>query len=139
MGTRIKEKTLSNLIKELDLIFGTYIKLRDADGSGTVTCFVTGERVWWMDADAAHFMGRANMPTRYHEQNVHACTQDTNRYDSDHMEKYAIAMLKKYGAEFSMRLAIESRKLQKFTRNEILDLIDLYTDKVKILRKEKGI
>ena len=48
-------------------------------------------------------------------------------------------MMEIYEESFVFSLAKTGRGLQKFMRHEIQDLIDLYTDKVKEIRKSKGL
>lgn len=139
MRTRVKEKSLAVLTKELDEVFSTYIRLRDADENGTVTCFVSGERVFWKDADAAHYHVRQHMGTRWDEMNVHACSLDSNRYDPEHQNKYTARMIGEYGTHSLVILGWRAKSLRKFTRNELLEMIDKYKLKVLELRKQKGL
>lgn len=137
--TRPQKKTASQLIKELDDIFSIFVRVRDADACGTVTCFVTGERVWWKEADAAHYYPRQHMGTRWMETNVHATTQDTNRYDPHHQEKYKKAMNAKYSVKDRLVLEYASQSLCKLTAFELMEKIDEYKDKVAALRRSKGL
>lgn len=138
MTTKIRKlDSLSTLIKKMDDIFSDYIRLRDADNHGTVTCFITGERVWWRDADAAHFVGRSNMPTRYDEMNVHATTRDSNRFDPDHHTKYYLKMEEKYGWQVRQAIEQKGKSLMKFNRSDILEMMEEYSEKVAILKKQK--
>jgi|SRR5688572_18769833 len=136
-----KQKTTSlpTLIKELDTVFSLFIRLRDADERGTVTCFVTGEKVWWKDSDAAHFIPRGIMPTRYNERNVHACTKESNQFDEHHQAMYEKKMIEAYGHNFVIGLVMESRHLEKFMRHEIEEKIEHYKMQVSKLKKSKGL
>lgn len=139
MITKPKQKTLPGLIKELDTVFSQYIRLRDSDAGGTVTCFITGERIFWKDADAAHWIKRGNMSMRYNERNVHATTIESNRFDPDHDELYTRRMVDRYGIIGCGNLKMLSIGLQKFTRPELEEMISDYKEKVKQLRKDKGL
>jgi len=136
---KVKDKSMSTLIKELDTVFSLYVKLRDCDSSGIVTCFVTGERIWYLDCDAAHFIPRAQMGTRWDEMNVHATSVDTNRFDDNHFTDYWNALNKAYTWGQIKALQQRGRSLLKATRPELQDLIDLYKTKVAELRKQKGL
>ncbi|HEY3405418.1 MAG TPA: recombination protein NinG [Ohtaekwangia sp.] len=139
--TKSKPDSLSTLIKKLDTVFSEFIRLRDCDDKGTVTCFVTGERVWWRDSDAAHYIHRAAMTTRYDQMNVHATTKDTNQFEDpfQHEKKYREKMVSTYGLSTVTQLEQRGRELQKFMRHEILELIETYSEKVKQLKKQKGL
>lgn len=75
---RTKEKSLSVLIKEADLIFGEYIKLRDTK-NGVINCFVCGKPVKRNECEAMHFIPRSHLMTRYHEGNVFVGDVDCNK------------------------------------------------------------
>jgi hypothetical protein len=139
MRTRTKEKSLAILTKELDTVFSEFIRLRDADENGTVTCFVSGERIYWRDADAAHYHVRQHMGTRWDEMNVHACSVDSNRYDPDHHEKYEKKMVEKYTLHYVIILGWRSKSLLKPTRSDLEEMIEKYKSKVAELRKLKGL
>lgn len=114
-----KPKTTSQLIKELDEVFSLYIRLNYADNQGMVRCFVTGERIHYKMADAAHFHPRQHMGTRWHEQNVHPATQVTNRYHSDHLDQYATQMHSRYCSSVIAELDQLRLSTMKFTAFEL--------------------
>lgn len=132
-----KSKTTSQLIKELDTVFSEFIRLRDCDHQGTVKCFVSSERVWWRDADAAHFVDRAHMATRWSPTNVHACSQHSNRYDPNHKALYRLAMYQYYGGEAVTELEMSGRSYTKHTSAELIEMIAIFNDQVKMLRNLK--
>lgn len=137
--TRPQKKTTSQLIAELDTVFSQYCRLRDADKQGIVTCFVTGERIYFKDCDAAHFIDRAHMATRWDEMNVHACSRDSNRYDQDHKSKYKLAMIRKYGNLAVVKLEHLGHSLMKFTSAELLEKLVYYRLECEELRALKKI
>ena len=137
--TRPQKKTTSQLTKELDTVFSEFIKLRDADHQGIVTCFVSGERVYYRDSDAAHLFVRQHMGTRWDENNVHACTVDSNRYDYEHHLKYEAVFVFRYGAKEFKRLYDLAHGMQKLTSAELQEMIDKYKAKASELRHTKKI
>jgi Bacteriophage Lambda NinG protein len=134
-----KTKTTSQLIKELDDVFSEFIRLRDCNHQGTVKCFVTGEKVWWRDSDAAHFHPRQHMGTRWDERNVHATTRDTNRYQADHLDMYERVMYVHYSLEILNELHWAAKSAMKFTAFELQEKITHYSEEVKKLRALKKI
>lgn len=125
MKPQEKTSSLSSLIKELDGHFSRFIRKRDTV-DGKVICFLTGEKMDFIDAQCGHFIDRDQMPTRYDERNCHAVSEETNCYDPDHKEKYRAKMLQVYGLEEIERLERKSKGLQKFFKFEIEDLIEYY-------------
>jgi hypothetical protein len=114
-----KTKTTSQLMKELDTVFSEFIRLRDCDHQGTVKCFVTGDKIWWKEADAAHWRPRQHMGTRWDERNVHACTPDSNRFDPNHLTDYDMAMIRNYSIETMSEIMDASKSIMKWTAAEL--------------------
>lgn len=134
----VKEQSLSSLIKNLDDVFSEFIRLRDAEPfTGMVKCFITGQVRHWSKMDAAHLYPRQHMAVRYDEMNVHSVVPDSNRFDDEHITDYERAMYVTYSLDALTDLFLRSKSLVKFTRRELIDLIDEYKYRVKELRKKK--
>jgi hypothetical protein len=125
-------KSTSELVKEADLVFSHYIRLKDSK-NGYCSCFVCGTSITVGQAQCGHFIPRACMPTRFLIENCHPVCITCNCFDSDHNIRYAIAMEVKYGSEMIAEIIQRSRSLAKFTRSELLDIILTYKAKLKQL------
>jgi hypothetical protein len=116
------------IITKLDSIFSQYIRLRYSKNeiSECVTC---GKQDHWKKLQAGHFISRKHYATRYDEDNVQVQCSGCNvfRYG----EQYLFS--KYLGVDLSEELLMKSRKIQKFTDNELLEMIELYTEKVNNL------
>ena len=123
-----KKPTRKTIITKLDNIFSQYIRLRYSKNeiSECVTC---GKQDHWKKLQAGHFVSRKHYATRWDEDNVQVQCSGCNvfRYG----EQYLFS--KYLGVDLSEELLIKSRKIQKFTDNELLEMIDLYTEKVNNL------
>jgi 5-methylcytosine-specific restriction endonuclease McrA len=123
-----KKPTRKTIITKLDNIFSQYIRLRYSKNeiSECVTC---GKQDHWKKLQAGHFVSRKHYATRWDEDNVQVQCSGCNvfRYG----EQYLFS--KYLGSDLSEELLIKSRKIQKFTDNELLEMIDLYTEKVNNL------
>jgi hypothetical protein len=123
-----KKPTRKTIITKLDNIFSQYIRLRYSKNeiSECVTC---GKQDHWKKLQAGHFISRKHYATRYDEDNVQVQCSGCNvfRYG----EQYLFS--KYLGSDLSEELLIKSRKIQKFTDNELLEMIELYTEKVNNL------
>ena len=123
-----KKPSRKTIINKLDNIFSQYIRLRYSKNeiSECVTC---GKQDHWKKLQAGHFISRKHYATRYDEDNVQVQCSGCNvfRYG----EQYLFS--KYLGVDLSEELLIKSRKIQKFTDNELLEMIDLYTEKVNNL------
>ena len=123
-----KKPTRKTIITKLDNIFSQYIRLRYSKNeiSECVTC---GKQDHWKKLQAGHFVSRKHYATRWDEDNVQVQCSGCNvfRYG----EQYLFS--KYLGTDLSEQLLIKSRKVQKFSDNELLEMIELYTEKVNNL------
>ena len=123
-----KKPTRKTIITKLDNIFSQYIRLRYSKNeiSECVTC---GKQDHWKKLQAGHFISRKHYATRFNEDNVQVQCSGCNvfRYG----EQYLFS--KYLGVDLSEELLIKSRKIQKFTDNELLEMIEIYKDKVNNL------
>lgn len=132
--TKSKPDSLSTLIKKADDVVSLFVRLNAADDNGTVRCISCNEKFFWKDVDCAHFKDRDNMATRYYLPNLAPGCQDCNRFN--HYEHIA-AWEKKLTPEMQIHLNFIAHSMQKYTRPELLELIETYTEKVKQLKKQK--
>jgi hypothetical protein len=123
-----KKPARKTIITKLDNIFSQYIRLRYSKNeiSECVTC---GKQDHWKKLQAGHFISRKHYATRWDEDNVQVQCSGCNvfRYG----EQYLFS--KYLGTELSEALLIKSRKIQKFTDYELLEMIEIYKDKVNNL------
>jgi hypothetical protein len=127
----LKDKSLSVLIKELDDVFSKYIRRKDSV-NGKVKCFICGVWIPMSTADNMHYIDRDQMTTRYDEMNCHEGCQQCNRFDPYHKERYCKKMIFTYGFDAVIALEQKSRSLAKFTRYDLLELIQEYKTKLKL-------
>tara|TARA_R110000764_G_scaffold227080_1_gene317032 strand:+ start:192 stop:569 length:378 start_codon:yes stop_codon:yes gene_type:complete len=123
-----KKASRKTIVKKLDTIFSIYIRRRYSkdDISECVTC---GKQDHWKSLQAGHFMSRKHYSTRWDEENVEVQCMGCNVYRSG--EQYLFA--KYLGENKADKLLIKSRQIKKFTDIELIELIDIYTDKVNKL------
>jgi hypothetical protein len=123
-----KKPSRKTIITKLDNVFSQYIRLRYSKNeiSECVTC---GKQDHWKKLQAGHFVSRKHYATRWDEDNVQVQCSGCNvfRYG----EQYLFS--KYLGVDLSEELLMKSRKIQKFTDNELLEMIELYTEKVNNL------
>ncbi len=64
-----KSKTQAQLKKILDSVFSVYIRKKYANSNGEVACFTCGKVMPWQHIQNGHFISRAYLATRFHEDN----------------------------------------------------------------------
>ena len=109
-----KKASRKTIVKKLDTIFSQYIRRRYSknDISECVTC---GKQDHWKSLQAGHFMSRKHYATRWDEDNVEVQCMGCNVYRK------------------ADQLLIKSRKIQKFSDVELLEMIEYYKEKVNNL------
>lgn len=96
-----KTKSVSKLKKELDVVFGRFIKYRDGkmvDGEWVCVCVTCNKRFVYRDRDgkrymniqAGHFMSRSYSATRFDERNVHAQCSYDNKWRAGEQYKMSL-------------------------------------------------
>jgi hypothetical protein len=123
-----KKPSRKTIITKLDSIFSQYIRLRYSKNEIS-TCVTCGKQDHWKKMQNGHFISRKHYATRFDEDNCQVQCSKCNvfRYG----EQYLFS--KYLGADLSEELLIKSRNIQKFTDNELLEMIELYTEKVNNL------
>jgi hypothetical protein len=117
---------LSSLVKKLDRVFSRYIRLKNADETGTVQCCTCGKLLHWGDSHASHFVSRRHMSVRFDERNVHVCCP----------RKYIIET---YGMETFNELLRLKRVNMKWLRSDLEEMIAVYQMKTKQLELDRQV
>ena len=128
----MRKITRKGLIKRLDTVFSEYIRKKNADSKGYVTCITSGRKFHYSEVDAGHFISRKEMSTRWHEDNVHPQSRYDNRYRYGKQYEYGLALNKKKRG-LAQKLYKLSKETTKYSINDLQDLLDKYK---KLLHKE---
>ena len=123
-----KLKSVSYYKKKLDKIFSDYIRQRD-----DYTCITCGKKGDKTNIQNGHYVSRSSNSLRYSERNCHAQCVGCNIFKRGAMDAYSLALIIRYGAEILEELAAEKKKRKEFTRQELIESIKDYTEKLKNL------
>jgi hypothetical protein len=124
-----RKASRKTLIKKLDTVFSIYIRRRYAKDN-IAECVTCGKQDHWKNLQAGHFMSRKHYATRWDEEgNVQVQCMACNVYRYGEQYKFS----KYLGETKADALLVKSRQIQKFTDADLIDLIELYTDKVNNL------
>ena len=132
-----KKKSNGITEKYLDAIFSTYIRLRDADERGYVVCCNCGRGLHWTEATNGHFVKRRHRTLRWDELNCHSECGPCNLADVN--LGYAEYMASRYGPDVFKLLESRKNKRDRITPVDRKIMADNYKDKIKKLKKEKGL
>lgn len=124
-----KKKTISQLKKELDKWFSIYIRTREMDEDGFVSCFTCGRRNHWEKMHAGHFISRRHLSTRWHPHNVEVQDPKCNLFGQGEQYVFSIKLDQKYGEGTAEDMKSLSNSTMKFSRFDYEMLIDEYKEK----------
>lgn len=119
----------------LDTIFSRYVRLSAADDNGYCTCVTCGKVERWQDMDAAHFIPRQHLATRFLIMNVNCCCFSCNRLKHGNLKRYELYLHTHYGPDTVRVLTDLSRTTVKYTQRELNDLVKEYKLKLKSLEQ----
>ena len=130
-----KEPTLPQLKQRLQQVFNKFIRLRDY-GKPCISC---GRKRL---LQAGHFYSvKGYDGLRYDEYHVHGECGGCNGFDDMHLLGYSENLKERIGIEeyeaLKQRAADYKREGYKFLKSDIIEMIEIYKRKVKIL-EQKG-
>jgi hypothetical protein len=118
-------KSHSKWLNDLQKVFNTYIRLRDAD-QPCISCGTTKASVW----HASHYYPTTKSGLRFNEDNVWKSCQKCNVFLHGNLEEYRINLIKKIGIERVQWLDNHRNDKLNLSKEEIKELIELYKNKV---------
>jgi hypothetical protein len=122
-----KLKSRTDHLNELQVIFNKYIRLRDKD-QPCISC----DRPLIGKYDAGHFMSCGSHPNlRFMETNVHGQCVHCNQHKHGNIFEYSLRLPKRIGEYEYNGLLAEKDKPLKLTLPEILELKEVYKQKIK--------
>ena len=130
----ISEKGFRELEKILDRVFSEFIRLRDADDQGYVSCVTCGAIHFWKDIDCGHFIPRARQATRYDPMNSHGQCKKCNRFRGGEHDLYEERLIEMYGEESVKELKQKARLGGSYDTYLLQQMIIEYREKVKVLK-----
>lgn len=117
--------------------FQKYIRMRDADSNGYVTCCTCGKKMKWNECDGGHFIPSTYLATCFNEENCHAQCCRCNNWLEGSREEYFVFMEKKYGRGTVDSLLQSKHDLVKLKEDNYDQLIKYFRSKQKEMMKEK--
>lgn len=123
----------------LDRVFSVYIRMRDANSDGYVSCFTSGKIFWWKDSQCGHFASRRFNATRWHEKNCHAQSAYDNMYLAGQQYLYGVRLDETYGEGTAAEIMELANTDFKLTIEWLQERIEHYRKEVLRLKKEKNL
>lgn len=135
---REKLKTKSQYVKEAQVAFNAYVRLRDAD-KPCISCGSSPAQRYGGSMDAGHYRSRgAAGHLRFHLHNCHAQCKKCNRNLSGNVVEYRINLIKRIGQEKVEALENDCTT-RLFTIEYLQRLKRVFQKKVRIISKIREI
>jgi len=119
-----KAPSKTKLKAELDRVFSLYIRHRDS-----YKCCTCGKESQ-EQAQCGHYISRANMNTRWDEENCHCQCVGCNVFKNGNMDEYSLFMINKYGNGALIEMNKRKNKIKQWTISEIKEQIEIYKKKL---------
>ena len=128
------------LIKELDVWFSRYIRLKYSDSRGYCRCISCGKVYFWKEIQNGHYMSRRYMSTRFSEDNCRPQGVECNIFNQGSIQMYRRALIKEIGEQRVDLIEVRARQENKnWSLFELKQLIEYYKKEVDKLLDEKNL
>lgn len=139
--------TRKEIVRRLDTLRQTCARYEGAKKKGGKwynTCVTCGREVLCSKANGGHFLGRACMPYRWDERNVHCQDVYCNLHRNGAYIEYSQWFIKTYGQDIFDRYVNDYKKWQQgklpaFKIGELRDLYDEWLKKGRALEQRTGL
>lgn len=129
-----KANRVKTLKKKLWIIFSQYIRKREADHAGYVTCCDSLERKHWTETHCGHLWhnsernaGLGGNELWYYENNFAPQSADGNIFNKDDAaKKYMFNVIEKYGKEEVDRMYKLKQTARRWTEEELQQKYEYY-------------
>jgi len=129
----IKEKGAK---RKLDDVFSKFIRLRDSDVHGLITCVSCKEKIRREDSNCCHYADRQHMATRWDEENCHAGCIKCNCFNKGfHIHEYGKFLDFTYGPGTAERLIQKSKTTVHISSEQMEGMVRIYKLKIKEYEK----
>lgn len=128
-------KTIPQLIKEAQIAFNAYIRLRDQIAG--LRCISSGRVLDWSGngVDAGHYRSTgAASHLRFNEDNCHAQSKHDNQHLAGNAVDYRIGLVRRIGLRNVVALECDNTP-HKWTREELIEIKKTYAAKARELKK----
>jgi len=126
-------KTNSDYVRELQIIFNTFIRLRDKN-KPCISC----NKPLNSKFDAGHYYSTGSYPElRFNESNVHGQCVHCNQHKRGNLIEYGLNLPKRIGLDNVLELRKLANVPRKYTIEELKGLKVMYKLKIKNLKQNK--
>jgi len=119
-----KTRTIAQEVEKVAVRLQLLRRMEDADNNGYCTCCTCGARHHYKEMDGGHYISRARVATKLDPRNVSAQCKKCNGWpDGSTGRLYSVYLDKRFGEGTADRLESKSRRVKKYTREELTELL----------------
>lgn len=129
------------IIQFTDQIFSNYRRLKESI-NGMCMCCSCGKFIAWNDTEhlnAGHYVRRELFNTRWMDNNVWPQCVGCNKWKSGNYPAYTVFLESLFGQGIVTELVQEGNRVKTWKDSDILEVLEIYCDKLELLAKEKGV
>ena len=130
---RTRRTSLKALKNKCWKLFSEWIRRKDADAGGTERCFTCGKLAHWKELHAGHAIPGRHNAVLFDEEIVKPQCPRDNIFLGGRYEIFTTRLIKEHGMEWWERKLEESRRVVKYTRSDLEDLIQQYKERLASL------
>lgn len=129
----MKKQTYASLKRKLDKAWSEWVRRRDADRHGNVSCVTCGSRMFWKEIQCGHFVPRHYLAGRWNEDNTFPQCVGCNVFRRGAYPEFADYLLKTFGASRIGELLQLKREQVKLTRTDLEEMLAKVNGQLKAL------
>ncbi len=133
LGIMSRKVSRSKLIKKLDTVFSEWIRRRHAKNNIAI-CVTCGKKDHWKKLQCGHFQSRKHYSTRWDEINCQVQCSGCNVFRYGEQYKFSLWLDTNIKKGTSQKLYKQSKKTYKFDNYDLLELIEIYKNKISLLK-----
>jgi hypothetical protein len=128
-----KKKSLRQLKAACWRLFSEWIRRKDADQGGTVTCYTCGKLMYWKEAHAGHALPGRHNAVLFDPEIVRVQCPVDNIWKGGNDPVFPAKLIRENGLEWFESKLEGARRVVKYTRSDLEDLISEYKQKLESL------
>ena len=126
---KLENKSVTQLKTQAWKLCSEYVRKRDADWRGNVTCITCMYKSHWKDMDAGHFIPSRVNGILFDTRGIYAQCKQCNMNGGNPVPYYKI-MLRLHGQDVIDELQKQKDTPKRFTKEELIEIIEDFKEKL---------
>jgi len=132
-----RQKTTATLRKNAWAALSLWYRQSQANHAGNVVCYTCGNTLPWKEAHSGHAISGRHNAVLYDLDIIRIQDYACNVGRGGNYQVFITKLIEENGFEWWQQKLIGSRNIIKFTRGELLQMIDDYKSKLSVLERSR--